>query len=55
MLKAAVVLAGMNIYAAMFIIPFTVVVYSATGGLKVSRVICQQCTPMRLLSSAAAP
>ena len=26
----------MNIYAAIFIIPFTVVVYSATGGLKVS-------------------
>ena len=27
--------AGMNIYAAIFIIPFTVVVYTATGGLKV--------------------
>ena len=27
--------AGMNIYAAIFIIPFTVVLYTSTGGLKV--------------------
>lgn len=27
----------MNIYAAIFLIPFSVVVYTATGGLKVRR------------------
>ena len=27
--------AGMNIYAAIFLIPFTVVLYTSSGGLKV--------------------
>lgn len=31
----AVYIAGMNIYAAIFLIPFSVVLYTCTGGLKV--------------------
>ncbi|DBA97618.1 TPA: hypothetical protein ACH3X3_012521 [Trebouxia sp. C0006] len=34
-------LTGMNIYAAIFLIPFTVVLYTSTGGLKVCTPVCE--------------
>lgn len=33
----------MNIYAAIFIIPFTVVLYTSTGGLKVGSIFWSAC------------
>lgn len=52
------VLSGMNIYAAIFLIPFSVVLYTSTGGLKVGSsagsLVSKQCNvTLRLVCKLA--